>query len=183
MSSIDLLIVTALTVVMLVSVALLIAGIGLLLRGLSGRRPSESAPEPSLALLDRQWHIERLLYRHHRITGLVIIGAAAYFLWQTFHRELLGHIAVDWQPAWWLLVAGSGINLIIGSIIILRPSGLKPVESMANRWFPLDTRKLVVWLNARPGLRGVLILITALLALIAAATLLLERIGISAIPA
>lgn len=177
MSADDFLILTALAVIVLVALALLLAGGGLLLTASAMNRTGEGNVQRPLDLLDRQWHFERSLYRHHRIAGTIIIAASAYFLWQVVSEDLLMWSGIGlWQPLLWLLIIGNAFNLAIGIVVTVRPSRLKPLEAVANRWFPVDSRTLGRVLARHPRLRGLLLLAVALVALGGAAVLLVERL-------
>ena len=101
------------------------------------------------ALLNRYQRLEPSFYRHHHILGAaVIIGALALL-------ALLGklHSHVFAASAWssilgvrlamlsgWTLAI---LALIIGLYLVIRPSALKGIEAIANRWiepFPANTR-------------------------------------------
>lgn len=176
MTPADLLIITALVIVALVAVALLVAGGGLLARVASGRGPATMQPGATLDVLDRQWHLERRLYRHHRLVGIAIMGGAAFFIWQMLGQGLLSALSPAWQPLWWTLLVGNALNMAIGAVLAIRPSRLKPVESLANRWIAVDGRHVTGWLAAHPLLRGLFLLAIAVFALATAALLLADRI-------
>lgn len=176
MTPTDLLVITALVIVALVAIALLVAGAGQLARVASGRGPDAMPPGATLDVLDRQWHLERLLYRHHRLVGIAIMGGAAFFIWQVLGRGLLSALPPAWHPLWWTLVAGNALNIAIGAVLTVRPSRLKPVESLANRWIAVDGRHLTGWLATHPVLRGFFLLAIAVLALATAALLLADRV-------
>lgn len=180
MTAADVLILTALLVIVLIALALLLAGGGLLLRSINTPDASTQEFERPLDLLDRQWHLESLLYRHHRLSGTVIIVASTFFLWQVIAKDLLSvWPAIGlWQPLWWLLIIGNTFNLVIGLIVVFRPSQLKPVEAIANRWFPVDSRHLARLLARHPRLRGLILLVIALVALGGAGLLLIERVQV-----
>ncbi|MGD8743240.1 MAG: hypothetical protein PVH46_07430 [Granulosicoccaceae bacterium] len=103
---------------------------------------------------------ERHFYRHHRLFGLLICVGAVYTLYYfllEFDRantsQNLQQIFTI-QPIYldWLLDAGSLILvisnllvLVVGVIIMIRPSLLKHIEAWGNRWistrhatYPLD---------------------------------------------
>lgn len=90
------------------------------------------------------WKIERIFYRHHRITGTLLFIGASVFLallsmipisdnlaikafWQS-PRGL--YIALVVQGLAWILAM---LSLLIGLTVLLRPSLLKPLERYANR--------------------------------------------------
>lgn len=103
----------------------------------------------ALSKLDQPHHIERFLYRHHRILGIMIVAGAGFVLWRwafAYERSevlvALGGTFVnkglDWIPAALetALVALHGAILIVGILVIFRPSLLKSFERTANRWQP-----------------------------------------------
>lgn len=107
-------------------------------------------------VLDRPRHIERFFYRHHRSVGILIVLGAAYVLWRwafAYDRSDLQAVlgrrwldrGLDWLPAALevALVALHGAILVIGLVIMFRPSLLKGLERAANHWQPgLETERL-----------------------------------------
>jgi hypothetical protein len=100
--------------------------------------------------LETPHQLERFFYRHHRAVGAAIIGGTGYVLWQwafAYEREaflllldrrwVTGHL--DWVPVALetALVGLHGAILLIGVVILLRPSLLKGLERAANRWHQL----------------------------------------------
>lgn len=92
---------------------------------------------------------ERSLYRHHRLFGLLVIIGALYtlrYFLLDFDRAialkaLRGQFDLSAQVLDWLLDAGSLVLvvcnllvLVIGGIVLVRPSLLKHVEAWGNRW-------------------------------------------------
>lgn len=95
---------------------------------------------------------ERFFYRHHVATGALIALLAAAFLWLYLGEEAGGRIAgwLSRQAGGELLVAWSAglggflvvvniLAIIFGIVMAVRPSSLKGIESVANRW--ISTRK------------------------------------------
>ena len=136
----------------LLSGLLAVAGVvgivtGLLL--LADSKPRGSKTPKTLAWLQadlNQPHfIEKLVYRHHRKSGLALIAAAVVWLW------LLSPLAA-WRQFWaltWqylkqlmnsdylpvLAVAWLALTvLVIGVLLLVRPSLLRPLENWSNRW-------------------------------------------------
>lgn len=140
MNASAILISTVLTALAVMAIALLTGSLALLTSRQDPATPTRGGVAESLRTLDRQWHIERLVYRHHRLFGLLVMAAAVFFLWQLFRAD----------PAWtakgsgitpvliWTLVCAQAINLLIGAVIMLRPSLIKPLESIGNRWHRLE---------------------------------------------
>ena len=103
--------------------------------------------------LDRPRHTERALYRHHRILGACIIAGSLFILYvflfqlrlQLLIENLptLGNPAVsDWvySSAIYLLEAGAVVTLLIGAVVVMRPSLLKKLEEWSNHWVETGTR-------------------------------------------
>jgi len=100
-----------------------------------------------LGKLDQPHHIERFLYRHHRVLGIMIMVGAGFVLWRwAFAYERSQFLAalgtrfmasgLDWIPAAveTILVALHGAILMVGLVVAFRPSLLKNFERTANRW-------------------------------------------------
>ena len=143
-------------------------------------------------LLDEPHNIDHILYRHHKIYGLVVVGLALsvlYFLafsehrplWRELfppeYRELAVIAAAAASLVLWLL---SVFALMIGTIVFTRPSALKRLESTVNRWvtasratYHLDREYngLDQRLGRRPRLWGI---VTALLSLICLVALIVQ---------
>jgi hypothetical protein len=109
---------------------------------------------------------ERLFYRHHRFVGTVLSAGALYVLaaWTFSYRregllDLLGPRWVagdlDWIVAAmeWLVVSLHAAILLVGLIILFRPSLLKNVERAANRWHDLPAGPALdsVVMRVEPG--------------------------------
>ena len=105
-----------------------------------------------VALLNRYRRIERPLYRHHNIFGTAVIAGA--FILLAFLGKLHMHlfaISASTPPmgvrlamlAGWALAI---MTLSIGVTLVIRPSALKGIEAMANRWiepFSIPVRRSV----------------------------------------
>lgn len=121
------------------------------------------APAAALSLavkLNREWSIgwlqraldaprtsEPFVYRHHRVVGVLLVIATAYFFWQfitAYDHRALGALFAGALPAVVLevlalafttvLVIGNAVGLALGFVIFFRPSLLKGAEGWANRW-------------------------------------------------
>lgn len=118
-------------------------GSGLVVLALLAFLQGKGASGKLAELFQRSWKIERLFYRHHRLTGTLLFIGAAVFLallsmtdqsvhpslhafWQTPRGLFIARI-VKWLA--WSLACSS---LLIGLAVILRPSLLKPLEHYAN---------------------------------------------------
>jgi len=100
----------------------------------------------SLRVLDQPHDLNRIVYRGHRILGLVVLAAALYaldVLVFNIQTRPLVHIFRDLaNPATlqlfaesvrWFLVAGNVLAILVGMILVLRPSLLKGVEGWTDR--------------------------------------------------
>jgi len=105
-----------------------------------------------VALLNRYRRIEPFLYRRHHIFGVAVIAGASILLafLGKLHMHLfatgasvpLPGIRLAMLAAWVLAI----LTLAIGIIIVIRPSALKGIEALSNRWiepFPASARMLV----------------------------------------
>ena len=130
----------------------------------------------SLRVLDQPHDINRIVYRRHRIVGVVVLAAALYavdglvFNIQTrpvvhIFRDLAnpGTLQLFADSARWFLVAGNVLAFLVGMILVLRPSLLKGVEGWTDREYagsdqPLDAPRyqLDEWVRAHPWVAGVL---------------------------
>lgn len=106
--------------------------------------------------LDKPHQLERFFYRHHRVLGALVVLGAAFVLarWAfaydrasavtLFGRHWLTR-GLDWLPsAVEVVVVGlHAVILLVGLVILFRPSLLKAIEEAANHWQPgLETRPL-----------------------------------------
>ncbi|MDX1455141.1 MAG: hypothetical protein R3217_06785 [Gammaproteobacteria bacterium] len=142
----------------------------------------------ALKPLEIQRDADRLIYRHHRLAGALLIIAASFFLYVYLTDSpvlkiagwLQGQLGTDGFSG---TVAGLGgflaivnfLALLLGVTLLVRPSALKPLEAVANRWVSTRqaTRHLDDEINTMDGLvwqaprfAGGLILVGALYALI-----------------
>lgn len=174
MSPLDILWLTAMVAAGVLALGLLLAALGMLWNG----EPGQTINGDRIRWPDRRWHLERRFYRHHRLGGCVIVVVAGLF----FRQLAQGSLPISWpgappwQPVWWLLIAANGANLVIGALVLLRPSLLKPVESVVNRWLVLDLHGLVAKLADQPRLRGALLLVVAIVTLSVTAVMLLDSL-------
>lgn len=100
--------------------------------------------------LDEQQHFERLFYRHHVLMGLLIVAGSLYslwFIWRLQGGELAALLPVMANPVLQeivqvslacFLLAGNLFALLVGLVVLLRPSLLKGLEAWANRWVASD---------------------------------------------
>jgi hypothetical protein len=102
----------------------------------------------ALQPLDTSYAVERSVYRHHRIAGSLIVVAALYvlsFFVLNFHSERLVTALrrlLDPRMGYWLVESARYffilVNLaavVIGVLMLVRPSRLKSIESWANRYY------------------------------------------------
>ncbi len=110
--------------------------------------------------LDERHHSEPFFYRHHRLVGLVLVLATAYFFWSfatAFSVDALVGIYEGLLPkvilevlavaATWVLVIGNALGFALGLVMLVRPSAIKGAEAKANRW--TDTDRVVGVLDRR----------------------------------
>lgn len=134
--------------------ALVIAGLRLSLPFARTGRPDTLRDFPLRRKLgevcSRPWRVERFIYRHHRPFGGAIIAGALTLLYLLY----AGHIQLAGIPAerlgmglrtanlvsWAMAVA----VLLIGFAMLIRPSLLKGIEALSNRWIQIP----------RPGARA-----------------------------
>lgn len=120
-------------------------------------------------VLDRPRRVERFIYRHHRPFGSAIVAGALALL------ALLGAgqsrlVGTAWlggsggMAAMLLVWALAVAVLFIGIFVLVRPSALKGIEVLANRWIQLFPATA---LSARQI--GVLLLVVGIVCLAAAA--------------
>lgn len=126
---------------------------------------------------------DQFFYRHHRWVGAALILLASVFLYiyltgapATKISQWIGRqIGTQALDTTWLWLSGfvAVVNfaaLLMGAVLLVRPSSLKPVEAVANRW--ISTRKALrgaeashdeldrmVW--RMPRLFGLLVLVGA----------------------
>ena len=101
-----------------------------------------------LGTLDRAWRVEPWFYRHHRLVGGAIVAGAAIVLWQGLQgydraqvlsalAPRLQALALDWivDGLQWAVVLIHVAALLLGLLVLARPSAIKNVEARANRWY------------------------------------------------
>lgn len=177
----ELLIDAALLILTIAALAFAVAGVVLCLR------PSESPPLDSgrqasrglLGLLDTPRRIERFVYRHHRWTGAAILLGTGFFFWRITASGILWspktfglHI-----PLLWFLGIAIALCFLVGLVVLVRPSGLKPLETRANQWVGPEAGTLREWLIRHPRIQGLLLLAVSLYALLAFGSLLMQRVA------
>jgi hypothetical protein len=123
----------------------LVAGAGLLLMperafGEQSRWREWLLERDLTALLNRYQRIEKPLYRHHRLVGaaltagaltlLYLLGKLQGYLFATNAWDHILGVRLAMLFAWML----GFLALIIGIFFLIRPSTLKGVENLSNRW-------------------------------------------------
>jgi hypothetical protein len=140
------------------------------------RRPSRPLEIPR--------SVDPYLYRQHRLVGLVILLSASYILYRfafsydssaALHTltPLFGNALVsEWLLAatLWFILPVSGLLLLFGSAMALKPSTLRGVERWANHWVstrkflqPLEkqNKSLDNWVARHPRPFGILLILAA----------------------
>lgn len=122
-------------------------------------------------VLERPRFIERFIYRHHRLFGTAIVAGALTLLAMlgAGHPRLFVTVLLGGSNAWVAVVlvwALAVAVLVIGMIVLIRPSALKGAEALANRWIQLFPAAVLT-----PRQIGVLLLVVGIVSLVAAATL------------
>lgn len=180
-----------------------VVGILLVLRPDVGLRINQSSSRwvdtrGVLGTLDRSWRVEPWLYHHHRVLGGSIAAGAAIVLglWlRAYDRaQVLSALAprlhaqgLDWivDGLEWAVVLIHAAALLLGVVILARPSVIKKLEAQANRWYggpglaaALDREYngAARWLETHPRLSGTLALAGSAYALFALSPSLLALI-------
>lgn len=175
----ELLIDAALLILTIAALAFALAGVVLSLRPSAAGLPKQGGT-PSrglLGILESPRRIERFVYRHHRWSGAVILLGAGFALWRIAASGIL------WSPRafglhvplLWLLAVATALGFLVGLVVLVRPSGLKPLETRANRWVGPEAGTIREWLGRHPRVQGLLVLAASLYALLAFGSLLIER--------
>jgi hypothetical protein len=94
--------------------------------------------EAVLRRLDEPHDVKRVLYRGHRISGLLVIAGALYALpelwWPSLpNRHSTELAALVFESLRLFLIVGNLAALAAGAVVFFRPSLLKPLESWADR--------------------------------------------------
>lgn len=97
--------------------------------------------------MDKPRYQEKVIYKHHRASGILIVAGALYTLVMLLHKididvvytKLPAIINTFWSEwfystAYYLLVGANILAVVVGSIVLLRPSLLKGVEQSLNKW-------------------------------------------------
>ena len=128
--------------------------------------------------------VEHHAYRQHRAIGLIILLSATYILYrfafdydqtkaiQTLTRLFDNTILVEWllEAYLWFILPISGLLILFGATMALKPSALKRIESLSNRW--ISTRKAIQpiekqyksldsWVERQPRIFGTILILAA----------------------
>jgi len=98
--------------------------------------------EKAEVALDRPRWTERFFYRHHKLVGAgVLIGALVILYTFLFSFNLRTISTLIPRAYWWLsdalvaiMLVGSGLAALIGTLILTKPSLLRDLEKASNRW-------------------------------------------------
>ena len=105
--------------------------------------------------------IESWFYRHAKLTGALLMLGAAYLFYLLFwqldylklQHSLPGLTPLTWE---WLLNAfqvffslSSIAVFLMGFVVLIRPSLLKPLEESANKW--ISTRQKMQFMSENVG--------------------------------
>lgn len=178
MSAPSILISTFLVVLLVLAVALTVGSLALFVAGTRKTNPEKDPGALyALKLLDKPWTIERMIYRHHRLFGLVILFAGVFCIWQMSRTRLIELLGDSTTLAILVgaLLIGQAFNLAIGLVMLLRPSLLKPLEAVGNRWHDLD-----LWDRQKSGntrLTATLLALVGVIVLVGSATLLVQQLS------
>lgn len=174
MSSADIILVTILVVLAVLSLGLLVGAMGLLIQHRDRRAQSDLGIREVFGFLDQRWHLERWFYRHHRVFGAIITATAAFCAWQLLALIPTSGQGMGWA---WLLptvLAAQSFNAGIGIVVMVRPSALKSFEASANRW---HSPRFGGNGSPSPGRIAVLMAAVALVTLLTVAALILRTLA------
>ncbi|OGT81660.1 MAG: hypothetical protein A3I13_01805 [Gammaproteobacteria bacterium RIFCSPLOWO2_02_FULL_47_50] len=118
--------------------------------------------KPFFDALDNPRYQERWIYRHHRLSGVIIISAVCYVLFtfvfvtgiESAVVRLVGLAGSDftrwlYEQLFYIFLGASVLALIFGCIMLIRPSLLKNLEAKSNRW--IGTSEKLDILDSRIG--------------------------------
>lgn len=103
--------------------------------------------------LNRPRWIERYFYHHHRLVGSALLIGAIFVLYVFLLGYNTRKIFAAMAPgSWWLvnalmamLLVGSVLAALVGTIVLVRPSLLREIEKSSNRW--ISTEGVAKFLN------------------------------------
>ena len=96
--------------------------------------------------LDRPRWTERFFYRHHRLVGALVTIASLCTLYIFLISYNVRRIATAVAKGYWglvdavvaLLLVGSALAAIVGIFLLIRPSVLRDIEKLSNRWISTE---------------------------------------------
>lgn len=104
-------------------------------------------------VFDTPNYIERMIYRHHRLTGIFMLATSAYVSfsllsvlnvnrWLMFFSSNKNNVIVEiaLQTGWLFILMISVFAMVISVILFVRPSVLKGFEGWCNQW--VSTRQM-----------------------------------------
>ncbi len=119
---------------------------------IAGMFSNSHSLEKELEPLEKPIYTERFIYRHHRLFGSVFVLFSLYILWQLstaidvqtlvelfkeYRDQVIAEILLKTlQLVLWI---GSLFSLIVGVIVLIRPSLLKKMEAKSNYWISTQT--------------------------------------------
>ena len=129
--------------------------------------------------------VDRILYHHHRLVGLFIVLSSAYILYRLGFDYQHGLAVTALTPSgtpgttisWllesllWFITPAAILFLFIGAAIAIKPSSLKGLEVLTNRWIstrramqPIEKPYLSIdhWVVHHPRLFGSILCLAAL---------------------
>jgi hypothetical protein len=142
----------AVTSIMMIGLLIFFIGVWILIRPEGFLKASKSlgrwiSTDAFFESLDRPRYQERFIYKHHRIAGLMIITGAAYTLFMMYSKvdmqmfvAQLPQIGTQFWTEWLygvvyiLLISANLMALLLGLIVLIRPSTLKVIEKYLNKW-------------------------------------------------
>lgn len=114
------------------------------MRAVSDRRVSMRRATRSL---DMSHDVDRVLYRHHRLIGVLVIALSAFVLlslglgydakawsglFEPRYREIERLVLDTMRVVLWGLAL---FSLVVGVTVFVRPSALRRFEALSNRWW------------------------------------------------
>jgi hypothetical protein len=151
------------------------------------------SPPKALRTLDGSVEIKRVVYRWHRVMGILLLAGAVFTLdalvfgftsaalARTF-RDLgnTAALGVVFEAARIFLIVGNVAALVAAAVLIFRPSLLKGVESWADRSYSTERTEALdamryqpdEFVRSRPKLVGALITLGSLYVLLSLSLLL-----------
>ena len=134
--------------------------------------------------LDISHSVDASFYHHHRLVGLFIILSSAYILYRLgfdyYHQEAITALTAAGETglttSWllesllWFIIPTAVLFLFIGAAIAIKPSSLKGLEGLSNRWLstrramqPIEKSYISIdkWVERHPRLFGSILCIAA----------------------